>query len=77
MMKIMQKVEKEDFIYVDEWIPNEEDILFKHTKGAIILPVSKFYNVLDKESLDYFIITKKSHNSADMREHCTKYLNYL
>lgn len=77
MMKIMQKVEKEDFIYVDEWVPNEEDILFKHTKGAVILPVSKFYNVLDKESLDYFIITKKSHNSLDMREHCTKYLNYF
>ena len=54
----MQKIEKEKFIYVDEWEPNEEDILFKHTKGAVILPVSQYYNVPDKESLDYFIITK-------------------
>lgn len=77
MIKVMQKIEKEKFIYVDEWEPNEEDMLFKHTKGAVILPVSQYYNVPDKESLDYFIITKKSHNSPEMREHCTKYLNYF
>lgn len=77
MIKVMQKVEKQNFIYVDDWNPEPEDILFKHTKGAIILPVSEFYKVVNKESLDYFVITKKSHNSPAMREHCTKYLNYF
>lgn len=77
MIKIMESLEPRKFIKVDEWEPQAEDLIFKHTKGAVLLPVSRHYGVSDKDSLDYFIITKKSHNSPKMRDHCTHYLNYF
>ncbi|MGL5330903.1 MAG: hypothetical protein ACRDD7_16690 [Peptostreptococcaceae bacterium] len=77
MNKIMYAVNKREFVYVDDWVPLEQDIIFKHTKGAVILPVSRYYEVENAESLDYFRIAKKSHNSEDMRQHCTHYLNYF
>lgn len=65
-------------IPVDEWQPNPEDCYFKHTKGAIILPVSEFYGVEQNNNFDCFILsTKRCYNSDEVRNHCTKYLNYF
>lgn len=63
----------------DEWKEEPEDRIFKHIKGAIILPVSKFYGVTDDTGFDYFRldIKQRCYNSEDMRNHCTHYLNYF
>lgn len=68
---------KSEFIPVDSWIPNPEDLIFKHTKGAVILPVSNYYNSTNTD-LDYFITSpKRCYNTPKMREHLTHYLNYF
>lgn len=55
-----------------------EDIIFKHSKGAIILPVSKYFGVTDNQQFDYFSLTsKRCYNNDNMREHICKYLNYF
>jgi hypothetical protein len=70
-------IDKNIFIPVDEWIPEEQDVIFRHTKGAMVLPVSKFYG-MESGNLDYFILsTKRCYNNDDMRNHCAHYLNYF
>lgn len=65
------------FIPIDEWIPNEEDLVFKHTKNVIILPVSNFYGI-NIPGLDYFMVsTKRCYNSEKVRIHTAHYLNYF
>lgn len=67
------------FIPVDEWVPEECDRIFKHTKGAIIAPVSSIFGVTDdNQGFDYFIVSpKRCYSSLDLREHFTHYLNYF
>ena len=67
------------FIPVDSWVPtNDEDKIFKHVKGSIILPVSEYYGISDNAVLDNFILnSKKSYNSDNLREHLCHYINYF
>jgi len=75
-MKIIKFVERE-FVTVDDWVPEPEDKIFRHTKDFVILPVSKYYNI-DNDALDYFNISKKRcYNEYKMREHITHYINYF
>lgn len=77
MINPIKQIEKQPFIPVDDWIETEEDKIFKHTKGAIILPVSRFFGVEDI-MLDYFLVrSKRSYNSPPLREHLCHYLNYF
>lgn len=70
--------EKPIFIPVDEWQPNQEDLIFTHIKGAIVLPVSAFYGIEQNDMLDFFSLTsKKCYNSDNLREHLCHYLNYF
>lgn len=63
---------------VDEWVPNEEDIIFRHVDKAIILPVSAYYGMSEPTDLDFFIISpKRCYNKLPMRLHTTHYLNYF
>ena len=57
LQKAITRDEPEEFIPVDDWEPTEEEMIFKHVKGAIILPVSKFYKVEENSFLDYFILS--------------------
>lgn len=74
----MEIIDPSLFIPVDDWIPlNQNDIIFRSTKGAIILPVSKFYGV-SNTALDYFdMSSKRCYNGNDTRDHITHYLNYF
>lgn len=75
---LFEKVEyTAEFIPVDKWIPEEEDKILRETKGAIILPITKMYNLEGKESLDQFVIKKRGHDSDKMREHIVHYINYF
>lgn len=75
-MKVIKFIEKE-FIPVDDWIPEPEDKIFKHTKDYIIVPISNYYNLSDN-TIDYFNVSKKRcYNDIDMRDHTTHYINYF
>lgn len=66
------------FIPVDEWVPEEEDKIFKTSKGVITLDVSSFFGCEENRSLNAFIMSpKRSYNSPKMRDHTTHYLNYF
>jgi hypothetical protein len=65
---------------VDDWIPNEDDMLFTHCKGAFVAPIFDFYGLddEDKRSIDYFILTsKRCYATQEMKEHMCHYLNYF
>ena len=77
---------------IDEWVPAPEDKIFDHIRGAIIVPVHKFYNMPDdckaNEMFDYFYVTAKRCYNSDtkikdgqlsigFRDHCTNYINYF
>ena len=64
-------------IPVDDWVPAEEDKIFKTCKGALVLPVSKYFDV-DNDALDKFILsTKRCYNGKTMLHHLPLYMNYF
>lgn len=66
------------FIPVDQWVPEEEDRIFKTVKGALKLPVSQYYGIQDNENLDTFVLsTKRCYNGEQMLNHNPLYLNYF
>lgn len=73
-IRIIQK----QFIPVDNWEPEPEDMIFNHIKGFIIAPLSQIYYCDNSSSFDYFkISSKKCFNRDDLRAHTVKYLNYF
>lgn len=77
---------------IDEWIPEPDDKVFDHIRGAIIVPVHKFFNMPDdckaNDMFDYFYVTAKRCYNSDtkmkdgqlsigFRDHCTNYINYF
>lgn len=67
-----------EFVPVDQWIPNDEDKIFKTSKGVITLDVSKYFGLDERRDLNAFIISlKRSYNNPKMREHTVHYLNYF
>ena len=77
----MQSVIKENQpmvpAFIDEWVPQTEDIIFKTIKKYFIAPVSAFWKT-DGVGLDMFDLTsKKCYNSEEVRLHMCQYLNYF
>ena len=71
-------VPKPNFVAVDAWIPYPEDKVFKHTKGAVIVPLSKFYGEPEGSPLDIFLMSaKRCYNNDQTREHFVHYINYF
>ena len=73
---------------IDQWVPKAEDRIFDHIRGAIIVPVHKFFNMPDdckaNNMFDYFYVTAKRCYNSDtkikdgqisigFRDHCTNY----
>lgn len=79
MINPIQFIKKQKPIPVDDWVAEEEDLIFKHCKGAMLLPVSDYYNIPDFKALDYFVISSKQrcYNRDEMRFHLSHYLNYF
>lgn len=66
-----------NFVPVDQWIPEPQDEIFKNCKGALVLPVSQYFQI-DNPNLDYFVLsTKRCYNGKKMREHNPLYMNYF
>ena len=63
--------------FVDLWIPNKEDEIFKTVDKAIILNVSEYYRT-DNKDIDYFCLSpKRCYNKPKLRKHIVDYLNYF
>lgn len=69
---------KTEFIPVDEWIPEEEDIVFKNVSKCIYIPLSeKFINEKDT-FLDFFQMSaKRCYDGDKVKDHLCHYLNYF
>lgn len=64
--------------FVDDWVPGEDDWVFKNVKGAIICDISSFYGMEGNLNLDsFYLASKRSYNSQKLRDHTTHYLNYF
>lgn len=65
-------------IYVDDWVPEKDDLIFKNVDKAMILPVSRYYGMEESTNLDYFILSpKRCYNRPEVRMHTSHYLNYF
>lgn len=67
---------------VDEWTPNQEDIIFGFAKNIITAPIARYFHLdeenTDNQKLNYFILKpKKGYNSEDLKSHNCHYLNYF
>lgn len=66
-------------IPVDNYIFTEREAILKTTKGAIIIPISEYYG-LDDKKINYFVMSSKSkkcYNSAEVRNHICRYINFF
>lgn len=66
-IKIFSKVENpEPFIHVDDWVPKEEDEIFRHARSSIILNLAPLYGLDgDKEDINYFVMSPNRCYNAD------------
>lgn len=66
---------------VDEWKPEEKDVIFTNVKDLVICPVAEFYKTEEMQNqnrINFFMIKpKKSYNSDLLRSHTCDYLNYF
>lgn len=65
---------------IDEWKPeSDDDRVFYTTKGAILMDVSSFYHLEERNpDLDAFYLdSKRAYNGEMVREHIADYLNYF
>lgn len=64
---------------VDNWKPQQQDIIFTHSKNLILAPLSDFFHLEDgNNKINFFMVNpKKSYNSDDLRDHNCHYLNYF
>lgn len=89
LIDVVKRVPIQEFIPVDEWIPQKEDILFDHARGSIILNIGPMYGMDSDSDINYFVMSPKRCYNSDtkvkedgkisqgFREHCTHYLNYF
>lgn len=71
--------ERQKPVPVDEWVPEEEDRIYKTMKGALRLPVSKYYGIESlNDDLDLFSLqAKRCYNGEIMLNHMPLYMNYF
>jgi hypothetical protein len=77
---------------IDLWVPEPQDRIFTHIRGAVIAPVHKLFGMSDDDPanimIDYFYVTAKRCYNSDtkmkdgklsigFRDHCTNYMNYF
>ena len=64
---------------VDDWKPNQEDIIFTNGKNIVIAPLNIYFHLEEgNNKINYFMVNaKKSYNSDELRNHTCLYLNYF
>lgn len=68
---------KKEIILVDEWIPSQEDIIFKGIEKCIYAPISEIFLNQKDSFLDFFQMSaKRCYDSEKFKDHLCHYLNY-
>lgn len=66
------------FIPVDEWIPEEEDVIFKNVSKCIYVPLSEVFTGQTDTFLDFFQMSaKRCYDGDKVKNHLCHYLNYF
>lgn len=76
-----QELNKSNLPFVDEWVPDQNQILFTNTKNMIICNLASYFHIEDTDNSSFIncfmVNVKKSYNSPDLREHYCQYMNYF
>ena len=63
---------------VDDWIPEEEDKLFRITDDRIYVPLNLWFQNHTTDSINYFNLkSKRCYNGTSVRQHLVHYINYF
>ena len=54
-------IKKEEFIRIDEWVPEKKDNIITYDGKMILVPFDKIFNRQNNEMLNNFIIKKESY----------------
>ena len=65
------------FIPVDSWVPEEQDRIFKTTKGSLNIPIDKILGIENNNFNTFILSTKRCYNGDTMLFHTPLYLNYF
>ena len=77
LKSIVKKLNKE-FIPVDEWVPNEEDIIFKNISKCVYVPLTELFTGQKDTFLDFFQMSaKRCYDGEKVKTHLCHYLNYF
>ena len=76
LKSVVSRVER-NFVPVDEWVPEEEDIIFKNVTKCVYVPLSKMFLDMDESYLDFFQMSaKRCYDGDKVKDHLCHYLNY-
>lgn len=89
LIEAVKRVKLYEFINVDNWKPEPEDIIFDHARGYIIANIGPMFGIAGDSDINYFVMSPKRCYNSDtkvkddgsvsigFRAHCTDYLNYF
>ena len=76
LKSIVERVDRK-FVPVDEWVPEEGDIIFKNVTKCVYVPLSKLFLNMDDTYLDFFQMSaKRCYDGDKVKDHLCHYLNY-
>lgn len=67
LIEIMQRVPKPEFVNVDDWDPEPEDLIFDHARGSIIANIGKVFGIEEDSDINYFVMSPKRCYNSDIR----------
>lgn len=77
LKSVVKRLDRE-FIPVDEWVPEEEDVIFKNVSKCIYVPLSEYFINQKDTFLDFFQMSaKRCYDGEKVKQHLCHYLNYF
>ena len=76
-LKSIVKRQEKQFIPVDDWVPDEEDKIFKNVSKCVYVPLSEIFLNQKDTFLDFFQMSaKRCYDGDKVKDHLCHYLNY-
>ena len=76
-LKSIVKRQEKHFIPVDDWVPEEEDKIFKNVSKCVYVPLSETFLNQKDTFLDFFQMSaKRCYDGDKVKDHLCHYLNY-
>lgn len=77
LIPVIQRYKRGEFIPVDSWVPDEQDRIFKTTKGILKAPIDRILCTENDQFNTFILSTKRCYNGETMLHHTPLYLNYF